>query len=84
MSEPDHLGRTIPDIVRTLRECAPLVGQADIAEEVVLEAADEIERLRAALMEIADVFADVLWCEPNDVTFAASKAYKIADEALGE
>lgn len=45
--------KTIPDIVSALRECAPLVGQADVAEEVLTEAADEIERLRAALQKIA-------------------------------
>jgi hypothetical protein len=77
MSEPDHLGRTIPDIVRTLRECAPLVGQADIAEEVVLEAADEIERLRAALRTVFNAYEETCpasWPRIN----------RIAKEALGE
>lgn len=79
MSEPDHLGRTIPDIVRTLRECAPLVGQADIAEQVVLEAADEIERLRAALREIRD---DP--CSDGLLLVSGKTAWERAKEALGD
>lgn len=48
------------------------------------EAADEIERLRGALMKISDLDTRVIWGEDSEVRAAYYEAVRVADEALGQ